>query len=47
MFYYDLFGELAILKNETTHFMQSDYEHSDIYFPITYGMGVVPLVFGA
>ena len=47
MFLDDLFRNKAILSNATLDLMTADFESTTIYFPITYGLGIIPLSFAA
>ena len=46
MFFWDFGGTNDILSDETRHLMTSDLESTTVYFPITYGLGLVPYAFG-
>ena len=45
-FMYDLWGTEVLLSNATKEMMQS-WEHTEIYFPCTYGLAAMPLTYPA
>ena len=44
MFFYDLFATEEILSDQTKKAMMI-FEDTQIYFPITYGVGLIPYAF--